>query len=158
MRCVDDPALFTKSQSSDEHQSTISEGSEEESDEEEADGIGSMKTFRNPLSNIAQKSPYDEQVVKQTLLNPPPLPAAMMKRRNSFDPIGEEDEDDEEAEVAISSDEEVEPKKPYFEDPQKPYVESKEKIPSMRQGAQKSNQKHQKPGNKQMNNGCFKCG
>jgi len=47
------------------------------------------------------------------------------------------EEDEEEAEVALSSDEEVEPKKPYFEDPQKPYVESKEKIPSMRQGAQK---------------------
>merc|ERR1719318_370543 len=67
------------------------------------------------------------------------------------------EEDEEEAEVALSSDEEVEPKKPYFEDPQKPYVESTEKIPSMRQGAQKSNQKHQKPGNKQKNTGCFKC-
>jgi len=67
------------------------------------------------------------------------------------------EDDEEEADVALSSDEEVEPKKPYFEDPQKPYVESKEKIPSMRQGAQKSNNKQQKPGNKQKNSGCFKC-
>jgi len=71
-------------------------------------------------------------------------------------------EEDEEEEVALSSDEEVEPKKPYFEDPKKPYVESTERIPNMRLGAQKSQTGRQKPdqkkGNKQKNNGCFKCG
>jgi len=67
-------------------------------------------------------------------------------------------EDEEEDEVALSSDEEVEPKKPYFEDPDKPYVESTEKIPSMRQGAQKNSKQHQKPVSKQNIGGCFKCG
>merc|ERR1719420_1358850 len=68
---------------------------------------------------------------------------------------------EEEGEVALSSDEEVEPKKPYFEDPNKPYVESREKIPNMRQGAQKSSNKpkrQEKTGNKQKSGGCFKCG
>merc|ERR1712055_107565 len=70
-------------------------------------------------------------------------------------------EEEEEGEVALSSEEEVEPKKPYFEDPNKPYVESREKIPNMRQGAQKSSnkpKKQEKAGNKQKNGGCFKCG
>merc|ERR1719233_2706951 len=72
------------------------------------------------------------------------------------------EEEEDEDEVALSSDEEVEPKKPYFEDPAKPYVESKERIPNLRQGAQKGNNnkpsKQQKPGNKQKVGGCFKCG
>merc|ERR1712106_1144092 len=59
------------------------------------------------------------------------------------------EDEEEEDEVALSSDEEVEPKKPYFEDPDKPYVESTEKIPSMRQGAQKNPKQHQKPVSKQ---------
>ena len=96
VRCVDDPALFIKSQNSDGHQSTISENSDEDIDEDEVDGMPDLKTFRNPMSNLNQKS-YDEPVTKSSLLNPPQLPAAMMKRRNSFDPIGEEDEDDEDA-------------------------------------------------------------
>ena len=100
VRCVDDPTLFSRSQTSDEHQSTISEGSEEESNEEEDekeedDEVGTMKSFRNPLSNIAQKSSYEDQVVKPSLKLP--TPPSMMKRRNSFDPIGEEEEEDEDA-------------------------------------------------------------
>ena len=99
VRCVDDPALFTKSQNSDGHQSTISEGSdedsEEDSDEEDEDGMGEMKTFQNPMSNLNKKY-YDEPVTKSSL-NLPQLPASTLKRRNSFDPIGEEDEDDEDA-------------------------------------------------------------
>eukprot|EP00092_Neocalanus_flemingeri_P021730 GFUD01023573.1.p1 GENE.GFUD01023573.1~~GFUD01023573.1.p1 ORF type:complete len:902 (-),score=286.05 GFUD01023573.1:77-2782(-) len=68
-------------------------------------------------------------------------------------------DDEDEDEVALSSDEEVEPKKPYFEDPKKPYVETKERIPNMRQGAQKANQKKPDHKNdKQKNSGCFKCG
>eukprot|EP00092_Neocalanus_flemingeri_P031911 GFUD01034666.1.p1 GENE.GFUD01034666.1~~GFUD01034666.1.p1 ORF type:complete len:850 (+),score=213.74 GFUD01034666.1:67-2550(+) len=96
VRCVDDPALFSRSQSSNDHQSTISEKSDEDSEEDEVDEIPALKTFQNPMSNLKQKS-YDEAIAKSTLLNPPQLPAAMMKRRNSFDPIGEEEEDEEDA-------------------------------------------------------------
>merc|ERR1719154_962996 len=62
------------------------------------------------------------------------------------------EEEEEEEDVALSSDEEVEPKKPYFENPKKPYVESTERIPNMRQGAQKKQHKHEhKKGNKEKN-------
>merc|ERR1712130_817716 len=74
--------------------------------------IDSIKKHFDKLTEMTPK-----RVVKKTLI--------------------EEDEEKEDDRV-LSSDEEVEPKKPYFEDPNKPYVETKEKIPSMRQGAQKS--------------------
>merc|ERR1719419_545689 len=66
-------------------------------------------------------------------------------------------EEAEEEEVPDSSDDEVEPNKPYFEDAQKPYVESNEKIPNLREGAQKSKGKFNKGRNRQRG-GCFKCG
>jgi len=78
----------------------------------------------------------------------------MTPKRVAKKPVVEEAEEEE---VPDSSDDEVEPNKPYFEDAQKPYVESNEKIPSLREGAQKSKGKFNKGRNRQRG-GCFKCG
>jgi len=69
-----------------------------------------------------------------------------------------EEEEEEKEESAPSSDDEVEPNKPYFEDPSKPYVETKEKISNMREGAQKSSKSNKKNGKRKSMGGCFKCG
>jgi len=137
----------------------------------------SLVTFVSPFQRYTMLKPYLESIEKEkgdpndnTSTNNEDIRIDSIKKH--FEKLTEMtpkrivkkvqvEEEEEEGEVALSSDEEVEPKKPYFEDPNKPYVESREKIPNMRQGAQKSSnkpKKQEKAGNKQKNGGCFKCG
>jgi len=137
----------------------------------------SLVTFVSPFQRYTLLKPYLESIEKQRSdLNENSTSHEEIRIdsiKKHFDKLTEmtpkrvvkrtiiEEEDEKEEDGVLSSDEEVEPNKPYFEDPKKPYVETKEKIPSMRQGAQKSSnhpKKQDKHASKQKVGGCFKCG